>query len=48
MCPKCNDANCSGNCPKSSWKCTKCGGNHSRARKGCPSLQTAISKSLQM
>ena len=46
FCPKCNTPNCVGNCPKSSWKCTNCGGNHSAAYKECPSFKTALAKSL--
>ena len=46
LCPKCNSANCSGNCPKAIWKCTNCNGNHSAAYKGCPALKSAISKSM--
>ena len=45
-CPKCNNSNCSVNCPKLIWKCTNCGGNHSAAYNGCPSLKSAMSKSM--
>ena len=38
--------NCSGNCPKSSLKCTSCGGSHSAAYKGYPLFYSTISKSL--
>ena len=46
LCPKCNNTNCSGTCPKALWKCTNCNGNHSAAYKGCPSIKAAISKSM--
>ena len=46
MCPKCNSTNCPGTCPKSIWKCINCGGNHSAAYRGCPSIKAAISKSM--
>ena len=46
LCPKCNTPNYAGNCPKSSWKCTNCGGNHSTAYKGCPSFKTGLAKPL--
>ena len=46
LCPKYKTPNCAGNCPKSSWKCTNCGGNHSAAYKGCPSFKTALTESL--
>ena len=28
------------------WKCISCGGNHSAAYRGCPSLKSDISKSM--
>ena len=46
LCPKCNNTNCSGTCPKTLWECTNCNGNHSAAYKGCPSIKAAISKSM--
>ena len=46
MCPKCNNTNCPGTCPKSIWKCINCGGNHSAAYRGCPSIKAAIAKSM--
>ena len=46
LCPKCNNTNCSGTCPKALWKYTSCNGNHSAAYKGCPSIKAAISKSM--
>ena len=46
LCPKRNNTNCSGTCPKSLWKCTNCNGNHSAAYKGWPSIKVAISKSI--
>ena len=46
LCPKCNNTNCSGTCPKSIWKCTNCEGNHSTAHRGCPSIKSAIVKSM--
>ena len=46
MCPKCNNTNCPGTCSKSIWKCINCGGNHSAAYRGCPSIKAAIAKSM--
>ena len=46
MCPKCNNTNCPGTCPKSIWKCVNCERNHSAAYRGCPSIQAAIAKSM--
>ena len=49
LCPKCNNSKCLGNCPKSIWKCSNCGncgGNHSAAYEGYPSLKSVISKSM--
>ena len=46
FCPKWNNTNCPGTCPKAIWKCTNCNGNHSAAYRGCPSLKSAISKSM--
>ena len=31
LCPRCNNSNCSGTCPKAIWKCTNYNGNHSAA-----------------
>ena len=47
LCPKSNNTNCSGTCPKALWKCTNCNGNHSAACKGCPSIKAVISKSME-
>ena len=46
LCPKCNSTNFSGACPRAIWTCTNCNGNHSAAYRGCPSLKSAISKSM--
>ena len=46
LCPKCNNTNCPGTCSKSIWKCINCGGNHSAAYRGFPSMKAAISKSM--
>ena len=46
LCPKCNNTNCSATCPQAIWKCTNCNCNHSAAYRGCPSLKSAISKSI--
>ena len=46
LCPKCNNTNCPGTCPKSIWKCINCGRNHSAAHRGWPSIKSAISKSM--
>ena len=46
LCPKCNNTNCSGNCPKAIWKCTNCNGKHSAACRGCPALKFAIKKPM--
>ena len=46
LCPNCNNSNYSGNYPKSIWKCTNYGGNHSAVYKGCSPFKSAISKSM--
>ena len=46
LCPKRNDTNFSGTCPKAIWSCTNCNGNHSAAYRGCTSIKAAISKSM--
>ena len=46
ICPKCSNTNSPGNCSKSIWKCINCGGNYSAAYRGCSSLKSAISKSM--
>ena len=38
--------NCSSNCPKGTWKCTNYDGNHSAVHSGCPTLKSAIAKSM--
>ena len=47
LCPKRKSTNCSRTYPKAIWKCTNCSGNHSAAYRGCPSLKSAISKSIE-
>ena len=47
LCPKCNNTDYYGTCPKALWKCTNCIGNHSAAYKGCSSIKAAISKSME-